>query len=453
MNLNKILQHNDIRLEQLIFQDPNTNIKIFLINYKIFNNILERFLTILNNYLKVECGGVSNIDDIRKCTSQYFFYIITDINNDILSYFNFKQISILNQNDFELWDVCRLRKTGPSSYKNISKESIKKIIEMYLSKNTSFRIWLSVYIPKPYDAPRELLSIQYTLKLIKLYSDIGFTSRNICSSNILSPSGIKLGGDYERMYLDSNSFRLDQTQRNISNFIWDYNCFYNLQVNFYLSKRLVAVLQESLKKEHEYGFGFYMNLKNAHFINNCKISLIKGSEKYSIINKTYEFNKNCATPPLDINSFASIHTHPKICYNIPGNLVLKINPFSLNDIRAMLQNNYRFMLTPSTEGLHFIKLKENVRNFIYLESNNTVEDINYIINTYANVFVPKIINEITKTDITTKHAIEFYKRNLENDFKLNNICIFFYKLFDWPPDTDKNLPHENLHLYKDSVIL
>jgi hypothetical protein len=356
----------------------------------------------------------------------------------VMFYLIFKQISVFNENEFELWDVCRFQKTGSSHLKNITKNSIKKIIEIYLSKNQSCKIWLSVYIN----------DIQKAIKLINLYSDIGFTIGNICSPNILSPSGIKLIEDYERMYLNKNTVMLNQTIRNVSNFIWDYNCFYNKTVKFYLSRKLVNLLKYSLNSIHEHGFGFYMNLREATSISNCKISLIKGSEVYNAVNytDTFEFNKNCSIPPLTINTFAHIHTHPKVCYNSPEGDI-KIDPFSFFDIKVMLENNYRFMLTPSIEGLHFIKLREKVRNYIYMESDDPVKFINSVFTKYKDVFVPKILKFILQKNISQIEAIDFYSKTLYEDFNLEDdkTHIFFYKLIEWKDS--------NINLYDNNIII
>jgi hypothetical protein len=429
LDLNTNIIIYDVKFK-LLFHDENIN--IYVGHESNFDN-LKKFLTILDYYLIKECKGSSNINDIEINTSLYKFYIITDKKNNFLSHFKIKKVP-KNDNCFELWDVCRFRNYVPSDYKNITKYGIRKVIQRRLSNNKFFMIWLSV----------DISDIQTAFKLIEMYSDIGFSTRNICSSKINSPSGIKLSINYERMNLNINTILPNQNIRNISNFIWDYNYFKQLSVTFYLSKRLVILLRNSLQNEKEYGFGVYMNLKETNNITNCKISLIRGSQKFQLTGKNFEYNKSCIVPPLEINSFSHLHTHPKVCYTLPEHGLIGINPFSSLDINNLLQANYRFILTPSLEGLHFIKLIEKVRDFIYL-GNDTQKYIDNINTEYKTNFEPKILKYIKQTDKSPQYLTSYYKDQLYKDFQMDGNHIFYYKLIEW---TDSNM-----YLYNDEIIV
>jgi hypothetical protein len=418
----------------LVIPDEKYGISIYLIHYDQFNEYLNTFLNNLNTYLLAECNGVVSIDDIRNNTSQYYFYIVSDKNHMVLSSFCFKKI-YQDKFDFELWAVCRHRHVY-NQEKNITMVSLRKVIQKELQSNDDVRIWLCVIITDKNE----------TLKLISSYSDIGFTNKFINLPNETSPSGINVGKPYQTMILDKNTIRINQNMRNKSNFIWDYYNISKEKVSFYLKKQFVGILRESIKLAKEYSFKIELKEKATNIY---EISMtekgIAWNEGIKVEDK-YEWSKNCHAP-AEIDAFSHIHTHPRVCDEVQGGF-LKINPISVTDINAMLRADYRFLLVPSKEGLHFLTLTEVFRKNLYKIYTEEQREafIKKIVNKYStetNTKLLKVILKKKKKEINLfekYYLINLYKKILSEDF----FGIFYYKFFEW---TDSDL-----FLYKEEII-
>ena len=419
----------------LVLSDIN-GISIYLIHYDQFNEYLNTFLNNLNTYLLFECNGVNYIVDIRNNTSQYYFYIISDRNNMVLSSFCFKKI-YPDKFYFELWAVCRHRHVH-NQEKNITMIALRNVIQKELKSNDAVVIWLCVIITDK----------NQTLKLINSYSDIGFTNKFINLPNEPSPSGINVGKLYQTMILDKNTIQIDQNMKNKSNFIWDYYSLSKEKVSFYLNKQFVGILRESIKLPKEYAFKIELKEKAVNIYEISKTEKgITWNEEIKVEDK-YEWSKNCRAP-VEGNAFSSIHTHPSACDEVPGGF-LKINPPSKHDINAMLRLENRFLLVPFKEGLHFLTLTADFRKNLY--KMNTEEkretSITNIVNKYETETSNKLLNVILekrKIEINSfekYYLINFYKKTLYEDFP----GIFYYKFFEWTePDSD-------IFLYKEEII-
>jgi hypothetical protein len=444
-------------LQTRLISGPDKNgIKITEFRSNTFNNDLNKFLADLDSKLIIDCKGQNTINDIKQYPSYYNFFIVWDEIFPLLSSFCFKK-HLNNRNLLELWAVCRHRETAPSKdkkYNNITMASIKVVINLLLENNRNLVIWLEVSIN------RERGKREEAVKLIDYYSDIGFVNGFLKNPNELSPTGIQIGSYHQTMVLDNNSRNINEGQkkRNKSEFLWDCSCLFQERVSFYISKQLVRVLKTIyIKKHKEYGFGFYINQREERRENIYKLSLVRESKnKVSDIKEQneYEWGKNCALPPSQVNVFSYMHTHPAACYDIrtkenKNNGFLEINPPSVNDVTNMVFYNYRFILVPSVEGLHFLKTTNNFNNFYKIQGNDEKQIIlNRIKQTYGNDLQTKLLSEIgngvfslPNLDQTKlRRLISLYRDTLTQFFP----DTFFYKFIEW---TDSDI-----YLYTNEII-
>ena len=443
-------------MERRLVSGPDKNgIKITEVRSITFNNDLNKFLAELDSYLIIDCNGQNTINDIKQYPSFYNFFIVSDENFPLLSSFCLKQ-HLNNKNLFELWAVCRHRKTAQSidkKYKNITMASIKVVINLLLENNRNLIIWLEVSIN------RERGKREEAVKLIDYYSDIGFVNGFLKNPNEVSPTGIQIGSYHQTMVLDNNSRNINkgQKQRNKSEFLWDCSCLFQEKVSFYISQKLVQILKNQyITEPKEYGFGFYINQKEERRENIYKLSLVRESKNdvtYMSDNEQneYEWSKNCTLPPSQVNVFSYMHTHPAACYDIgnKNNKFLEINPPSANDIGSLILNNYRFILVPSVEGLHFLKttniFNNNYKTLGPNEKNKEVESIKQkFVNDLQTILLRDIENgyfvrpNLDPTRLT--RFITLYGETLTKLFP----GVFIYKFFPW---TDSDI-----YLYKNEII-
>jgi hypothetical protein len=149
-----------------------------------------------------------------------------------------------------------------------------------------------------------------------------------------------------------------------------------------------------------------------------------------------------------------MHTHPTACYDIrtkenKNNKFLEINPPSASDINSMVFFNYRFILVPSVEGLHFLKTTNNFNNHYKTQGKDEKQMIlARIKRTYENDLQPKLLSEIgngvfilPNLDQTKlRRLITLYGNTLIQLFP----DIFVYKFIEWA-DTD-------IYLYTNEII-
>jgi hypothetical protein len=444
-------------LQTTLITGPDKNgIKITESRSNTFNNDLNKLLADLDSRLLIDCKGQNTINDIKQYPSSYNFFIVSDYNFPLLSSFCLKQHPN-NPNLLELWAVCRHRETAPSKdkkYNNITMASIKVVINLLFERYNNLIIWLEVSINTGRGKRGE------AVKLIDYYSDIGFVNEFLKNPTEVSPTGIQIGSYHQTMVLDNNSRNINEGQkkRNKSEFLWDCCCLFQERVSFYISKQLVRVLKTIyIKKHKEYGFGFYINQKEERRENIYKLSLVRESKsKISDIKEQneYEWGKNCVLPPSQVNVFSYMHTHPTACYDIrtkenKNNKFLEINPPSASDINSMVFFNYRFILVPSVEGLHFLKTTNNFNNHYKTQGKDEKQMIlARIKRTYENDLQPKLLSEIgngvfilPNLDQTKlRRLITLYGNTLIQLFP----DIFVYKFIEWA-DTD-------IYLYTNEII-
>ena len=446
-------------LQTHLVSGPDKNgIKITEVRSITFNNDLNKFLAELDRRLLTDCNGQNTINDIKQYPSFYNFFIVSDENFPLLSSFCLKQ-HLNNQNLFELWAVCRHRETAASidkKYKNITMAAIKVVINLLLNLNRNHIIWLEVTIN------RERGKREETVKLIDYYSDIGFINESIKNPNEVSPTGIQIGSYHQTMILDNNSRNINegQKQRNKSEFLWDYCCLFKEKVSFYISKELVGILKNKyITKGKEYGFGFYINQKKERRENIYKLSLVRESKnKVSYMSddeqNEYEWSKNCTLPPSQVNVFSYMHTHPASCYDIrkkedKNNRFLEINPPSAADVTNMVFSNYRFILVPSVEGLHFLKTTNNFNNFYKTQGTDKKKMLlDRIKQTYENDLQTRLLSEIGNGVFNLPNLDQTRLRRLIILYGETLIKLFpdtfFYKFIEWI-DSD-------IYLYTNEII-
>ena len=427
-----------------------------------FNNDLNKFLEELDRRLLTDCNGQNTINDIKQYPSFYNFFIVSDENFPLLSSFCLKQ-HLNNQNLFELWAVCRHRKTAASidkKYKNITMNSIKVVLNLLLNHNRNHIIWLGVSINRERK--------EEAVKLIDYYSDIGFINEFIKTPNEVSPTGIQMGSYYQTMILDNNSRNINegQKQRNKSEFLWDCCCLFKEKVSFYISQQLVRILKNKyITKSKEYGFGFYINQKQERRENIYKLSLVRESKNDVTYmsddeddedddRNKFEWNKKCTLPSGKVNVFSYMHTHPAACYDM-GNKekkFLEINPPSATDVSSMVVFNWRFILVPCVEGLHFLKTTNIFNNYYKtLGPDEKNKKVNSIKQKYENDLQTILLSEIGNGTFVRPNLdptrlalfIILYRETLNKLFP----GFFIYKFFPWTDSTD------NIYLYTNEIII
>ena len=441
-------------MERRLVSGPDKNgIKITEVRSITFNNDLNKFLEELDSYLIIDCNGQNTINDIKQYPSFYNFFIVSDENFPLLSSFCLKQ-HLNNQNLFELWAVCRHRKTARSidkKYKNITMNSIKVVLDLMLNRNRNHVIWLEVTINS------DIRKIEEAVKLIDYYSDIGFINESIKNPNEVSPTGIQISSYHQTMILDNNSININkgQKKRNKSEFLWDCYCLFKEKVSFYISKELVGILKNKyITKDKEYGFGFYINQKQEIRKNIYKLSLVRESKTdvtYMSDDEEdqFEWSKKCTLPEAKVTAFSYMHTHPVACYETPNKKYLEINPPSAADVSSMIFFNWRFILVPCVEGLHFLKttniFNNNYKTLGPNEKNKEVESIKQkFVNDLQTILLRDIENgyfvrpNLDPTRLT--RFITLYGETLTKLFP----GVFIYKFFPW---TDSDI-----YLYKNEII-